>query len=112
MAIRYKLIVLSRPAAGREDEYQRWYEDVHLRQMLTLKEVQSAQRLRLARRMGERATWPYLALYEVETDDIDAVLRELTGRAGTEQLLISDALDKADVYAAVYEELGPPVLKT
>ena len=104
---RYKLIVLSQPVAGREDEYQRWYEDVHLRQMLSLHGVRSAQRLRLARSLGERATWPYLAIYEVETDDIDAVLRELTRRAGSEQLLISDALAKNDVYAAVYEVLDP-----
>jgi hypothetical protein len=110
MASRYKLIVLSRPVAGREDEYQRWYKDVHLRQMLALNGVQSAQRLRLARRMGEREAWPYLALYEVQTDDIDAVLRELTQRAGGEQLLISDALDKDSVYAAIYEEFGPPLV--
>lgn len=105
----YKLMVLSQPLAGREDEYHCWYEDVHLQQMLALQGVQSAQRFRLARPLGERRTWPYLAIYEVETDDLDAMLRELGRRAGTAQLLISDALAKDEVYAAAYEPLGPPI---
>ncbi|MDR3417182.1 MAG: hypothetical protein P4L83_13440 [Nevskia sp.] len=111
MASCYKLMVLSQPVAGREDEYHRWYEDAHMRQMLALPGVKSAQRFRLARGLGERHTWPYLAIYEVETDDIDGVLQELSRRAGGEHLVISDALAKDSVYAAVYEALAPAVVK-
>jgi len=51
---------------------------------------------------------PYLAIYEIDTDDIDGAVRELSERAGAGGMVISGAMSR-DIFAAVFEELGPPV---
>lgn len=104
----YKLVVLTGPVEGREDEYNDWYKNVHLPDLMTIPGFKSAQRFRLSGGLGEYKTYPYLAIYEIETDDLEAVIDELKGRATTGQLMVSDALDP-DLYAAVYEPFGLPV---
>lgn len=108
---RYKMIVLSRPAAGREDEYNDWYQNFHLAQVVNIRDIKSAQRYRLARKLVEGEAHPYAAIYEIETNDIDAVLDELRAAAGTESLKISDALATDFTNATVYEEFGNAVRK-
>lgn len=108
---RYKMVVLSHPVEGREAEFHDWYQNVHLDQVLACKGFKSAQRFRLARNMMPREAWPHLAIYEIETDDIDAVLDEVRGKAGGESLLISAAIDTESAYASIYEEVDPRVAK-
>jgi hypothetical protein len=103
----YKMLILSRPAQGREAQYDDWYQNVHLEQMLTLKGFKAAQRFKLQRSLGQREAQPYAAIYEIETDDLDAVLEELYREAGSQRLLIDEALDRASIYAAVYAPHGP-----
>ena len=104
---RYRMLILSRPAAGREERYNEWYDGTHLEQMLALKGFKSAQRLHLARTLGEREAYPYAAIYEIETDDIDAVLQDIYREAGSGRLLVDAALERESVYAAIYEDFGP-----
>lgn len=105
---KYKLVVLSSPVAGCEDAYNDWYQNVHLGQVMTLDGFKSAQRFRLRQALAEHETFPYCALYDIETDDLDALLKEMSGRAGTESLSISDTLAPG-AYAVLYEEFGDPV---
>lgn len=107
---RYKMIVLSQPAEGREAEYNDWYQNFHLNQVVNIRDIQSAQRFRLVRKLVEqREASPYAAIYEIETEDIDAVLDELRAAAGTEALKISPALATDFTNATVYEEFGVAV---
>ena len=89
---RYKLVVLTSPLEGRETEYHDWYQNVHLRDVVAIDGIKSAQRFRLAKALAEHETFPYLAIYDVETDDVQAVLDEMNRLAGTERLPISAAL--------------------
>lgn len=102
----YKMVVMSRPAAGREDEYNTWYQDVHLRELVALPGFKSARRFRHARSLAEGEVYPYMSIYEIETDDIDAVLNNLRGTAARGDLTMSDAIDLTDTSAVVYEEFG------
>lgn len=106
---RYKMVVLSRPTEGREEEYNAWYQDVHLGELVALEGFVSARRYRRARNLAEGDTYPYLAVYEIETDDIDAVVENLTATAEQGRLTMSDAVDTATAYAVVYEAFGPVV---
>lgn len=103
---RYIMRVMSRPAAGREDEYNEWYQGVHLRELVALPGFRSARRFRHSRNLVEGDAYPYMALYEIETDDIDAVLQGLRDAAANGLLTMSDALDLADTPAEVYEQFG------
>jgi len=103
------MVVYSRPAPNREDEYNDWYQNVHLGELVALPGFRSAQRFRFARSLVEGDAYPYMSIYEIETDDIDAVLNKLRGTAECGALTMSDAIDLTDTSAVVYEEFGAVV---
>jgi hypothetical protein len=92
---RYVFAVQSNPVAGREDEYNDWYSNRHLPDLLAMPGVVSARRFALADRQvrSEVPPFGYLALYEIETDDVQSFIDELNARARTESMPISSALD-------------------
>ena len=109
---RYKLIVMTRPVEGRDKEFNDWYRDVHLHDLVATAGIKSAQRFRLSRNVvPDGEPLPYLAIYDVETDDIDKTLEDLQGRATSGRMFISPALSTEDAFGAVYEELGPAVTR-
>lgn len=96
MKKKYCFVVFSNPMPGREEEYNTWYNEVHLPHVLAVPGFVSARRLKVADMPGVVNTplpGQYLALYEMETDDPDGVLKEMWSRAGTPQMTISDAID-------------------
>ena len=56
------------------DGASRWQQFMNV----TLPGIRSAQRFRQARNLKEGEAYPYLTVYDIETDDIDAVLASLT----------------------------------
>jgi hypothetical protein len=95
---------------AREKEYNDWYQNTHLNEMVALPGFRSARRFRFARSLVEGEVHPYLAEYEIETDDIDAVLDGLRSAALGKILTISDAIDRANTHAVVYEVFGDDVV--
>ena len=107
---RYKLVVMTHAMEGREEEYNEWYQNVHLHDVVALEGFKSAQRFRLNRSLlaDGSAPQPYLAIYDVETDDIDRAIDGMLARAADGRMVISTALAD-DKFAVVYEEFGPAV---
>lgn len=93
------LIVLSNPVAGREDEYNNWYSQQHLADVLKVPGYKSAQRFTLAQ-ADASAQWRYLAIYEFETDDPANAMAALMSRAGSPDMVLSEAMDM-QAYSAV-----------
>ncbi|ORW30744.1 hypothetical protein AWB91_17285 [Mycobacterium paraense] len=80
------MLVESVPSSpDREDEYNTWYDEVHIPQLLELDGIVAARRLRPVDGNG-----PYVAIYELEGDDLQAILDNMIANAG--QLRMSDAL--------------------
>jgi len=78
--------VETRPSSPeREEDYNAWYDKVHLPELVALDGFVSARRLRPVNADG-----PYLALYEIEGDNLQAILDNMVANAG--QLHMSDAL--------------------
>jgi hypothetical protein len=98
----YKLIALTNAHANRDQEFNEWYDNVHLKDALAVAGVVGAQRFKLR----DGGKWNYFALYDFECDDPAAVFAELLRRAGTEVMPLSDALDQASYFAAVAEPIG------
>src|SRR5262245_59543716 len=102
------MIVHSSPASPeREDEFNRWYDEEHLPEMLACAGFTAARRYRLrdAGPIKAPASTPgYLAIYEVEADDLDAAMTAMRARP---KGAVSDALS-LDPPPAVhfYELLG------
>lgn len=66
--------------ADREQEFNDWYEHIHLPDLLTVDGIVAAQRFRLADDVpamaaasGAPAVAHYLALYELDTEDVAGV---------------------------------------
>jgi len=91
---RYVFAVHSNPVAGREQEYNDWYSNRHLDDLLACSGVTAARRLTLADQQIREGPQPfnYLALYEIETDDPQNFFDELSSRIGTDQMPRSTAL--------------------
>ncbi|MDY6945508.1 MAG: DUF4286 family protein [Pseudomonadota bacterium] len=100
---RYKLLVLSDAVAGRDDEFNQWYDDVHLPDVFKVPGVVGASRFRL--RSGGK--WRYLAIYELDCDDPASVEQELARRAGSGQMTMSDSFDLSNFFMASAETITP-----
>jgi hypothetical protein len=80
------IYVETRPSSpDRDQEYNTWYDEVHIPELVALDGFVSARRLRPVDGDG-----PYVALYEVEGANLQAILDNM--RANSRQLHMSDAL--------------------
>ncbi len=95
-----RLIVLSNAADGRDDEFNDWYTNVHLGEVLALGPFVSAQRYKIGDTQIFPQTHGYVAIYDFEGDP-QAAVDALTLRA--DELNMSDAL--ADPMVVVIEPL-------
>jgi hypothetical protein len=102
---RYQLVVLSNPVDGQEDEYNRWYDEQHLKDILAVDGVVSAQRFKASELIP--TTHGYMAVYSLETDDVARVMGELGAKTGTDAIPMSEAFDQANSKATLYADHGP-----
>ena len=92
---RHCLVVFSNPVEGREDEYNDWYTNTHLRDVLKIPGFIGAQRFaRSKEQLGsEPLPYRYMAIYDIETDDIKATMEALGKAAAAGEMMISRAMD-------------------
>jgi hypothetical protein len=103
MTEKYLHIVQTSPTPGREDEFNEWYDNVHVPEILTLPEFISGRRLRLV--ADDPFEGPrYLAVYEIESDDIAATLRTVKNTAPARTK--SGAIDTSVSVVLTYEAIG------
>lgn len=92
---KYNLIALTNAVPGREDEFNDWYTNIHLADVLKLPGVVAAQRFRMSDTQHRPGPfeYSYMAVYEIEIDDIRTTLAELKAVSGTERMPLSPALE-------------------
>jgi hypothetical protein len=75
---KYRIVTLFNAKEGMEDKFNEWY-DAHVVNALKVRDMLTGQRFRLteAQRAGSTPQWQYLAYYEIETDDLQAVIDDL-----------------------------------
>jgi hypothetical protein len=100
----HQLLVFSNPAEGHEDEYNQWYDTVHLGEVLQVPGFMSAQRYRIDLAPGSPVSQRYLAVYEVEADNPSEVLSRLG--AARSSMNMSDAFDPSSTSALVVSPVG------
>ena len=85
------MFVQSRPSsAEREDEYNDWYTGTHIPQVCAVPGIIGARRYKVHDATG--AGPAYLAIYELEADDLAEPMRELRARSASGQMDMSDVL--------------------
>jgi hypothetical protein len=104
------MVVGSNPTdSAREAEFNRWYTDTHLDDVLKVAGFQVARRYELspARPMAgtEQSPFRYLAIYDVESDDLEQAGRDLQAALDSGAIPISETFDlssfSVDFYAAI-----------
>lgn len=103
---RFKLVAISNPMPDREAECGAWYDHTHLRDMLGIPGVVSAQRFELLRGAPSRAFKRYLAIYEIEAAD-EAQATDIIGRLNAAALVLDETLDVSSVNLGVFRECTP-----
>lgn len=106
---RYKMIALTNPVEGRDDEFNDWYQNVHLHEICAFPGVTGAQRYRMAAPLQEPFKARYLAIYDIETDDIRTTLGAMGQASAAGKMTPCDAADSANAYTVVFEEFGERV---
>jgi hypothetical protein len=110
---RYTFVVMTNPTAGKEAEFNEWYNKQHIPDVLNVPGFVSGQRFRIADAQTSREAgkgYKYLAIYEIETDDLAGVLKELRARGGTSEIVASDAIDMKNVGAFVFTPIAEKVM--
>jgi hypothetical protein len=103
---KYVFVVYTQPVEGHEAQYNDWYDSVHLADVERLEGVVSARRYRLAEMDPPQAGHaPYLALYEIETEDVSEIPGAIRRAIREGSMPISDALDRRANVSAFYEAL-------
>ena len=109
----YTLVVLNNPTEGREDEYNDWYDNLHLPENFTdVAGMKTAQRFKLAapgymaRKTGHMP-WRYLTIYEVEAESPDAVEAAFDDARARGGIAANDAFDLSSVGGWFFEPIGP-----
>jgi len=103
---KYVFVVFTEPVEGQDAEYNEWYSDVHIPDVLKLDGITAARRFKLASteppQEGHR---PYLALYEIETEDVSAIPGAIKLAVEEGRMPLSPALDRSKNHTAYYEAL-------
>jgi hypothetical protein len=106
----FQYLALSDPALGREDEFNTWYETVHIPQILDVPGFVSAQRFEAVEiGDGPIKRRRYMALYRIEAEDAAQAIAALRARRGTDRLTPSDALDTSSMFAQAYVAITGPI---
>src|ERR1700744_3319196 len=94
----YLYLLLVNPKPGREQEWDDWHTHRHVVDILKVPVFVSCKRFRAApqQRNDQAARWQFLALYEMETDDPNAVFEEVGRQIASGAMAMSDASDPSD----------------
>ena len=110
---KYTFVVLSNPTTPpQEAEYNEWYNKTHIPDVLNVPGFVAAQRFKLAETQfaDGKPAHRYLALYELETDDLKGAFAELQKRIGTADMYMSPAIDMKGLSASMFTPVAERVL--
>lgn len=99
------ILVLSEPRDGKENAFNKHYEEVHLDEVLETTGWRLAQRFKLVDQAGTECPLPYLALYETEADPEKPAIQIMN--ATRKDRAQSDTINRRTAGAWVFEEIGP-----
>ena len=105
MSKKQLVLVLSEPTEGQETEFNQYYEDLHLDDVLRTTGWKTAQRYQLVDQAGKECPLPYLAVYETEADENQTAI-EIMNNSRKDRVQ-SKSINKRTAGAWVFEAIGP-----
>ena len=114
---RHIMAVRSNPVAGRDAEYNEWYDQEQVPALLMTPTLLAAQRYKLADvdlpsdRGYAQPQHRYMVVYEIETDDIRKTRDLIWSKENIARIRPSDAFDAASVDCQFFTPIGSRVLR-
>ena len=105
---KYISVALTNAADGRETDYNDWYDKQHVFDVLAIPGIQSAQRFQISDQSRQKLGYKYMAVYEIETDDITSIHKAIAERAGTDAMPRSDSVGLDRMFLD-YEVISPRI---
>jgi hypothetical protein len=110
---KYLVLAFTNPVAGREREFNDWYENIALPTYNTIAGFRPLGRYRLADVPNSYdfqmdSQWQYLSLYEYETDDrasFSAAAKRAI--ANSKSYYFTEAIDKTTFFQPTFIAMGP-----
>jgi hypothetical protein len=104
---RYLWLVFSNPIDGEAAEYNRWYSEEHMLDVLSIDLVSAAQRFQFAASSGgPEPHQRYLAIYDIEANSPDEAMTAIDKARGTGTMRGTTALDP-NTLQWYFRPLGP-----
>lgn len=95
------LLVFTSPAPGQDAEYNEWYSNIHVPEVLQIPGIVAAQRWKVSEDAGIETEHRYLAIYELDERPPTEAIAALTAAAPT--MNMSPALGGAQM--VLYEPI-------
>lgn len=100
MADRTLYLVFNNPNPGQEEEFDEWYDNVHIPEVMSLGNIVSAQRFKcrqLDRDAGQPVAHAYLTVYELEGDPNEYMAKIGAAVASGEVQMAGAPFDRTNV---------------
>jgi hypothetical protein len=108
-APRFTFLVMTNAAEGREDEFNDWYNYIHIPDLLKIPGIAAARRYKLLpTQRNANQPWKYLCVYECDAERQDVLIAETEKRVGTPQMTMSTAM-VGPIYACYFQPITPLV---
>jgi hypothetical protein len=105
---KFSFVVLTNPVSGLEDQFNTWYDDVHLDDVLRVRGCVSAQRFEYRDHVEPAGKWRYLAIYEWEADSVEDARQALTESRNAGEIDVDESLDTTGTGAWFFEPMSAP----
>ena len=97
------MLVQSYPAPADEAEFNDWYSNTHIPQVCAVPGITGARRYKLT---GTDPNEPaYLAIYEIDADDLTAPVKEIQARSASGEIEMSEVLRRGKPPVVTFYEL-------
>ena len=100
---------------GREEEFNSWYDEFHVPDLLMTPTLVAAQRFRLSDVQAPdypgyvKPEYRYLTMYEIESESLEHTREVLWAPSNIARIRKSTAFDSSKVDCSLYIPLGPRV---
>src|SRR6267142_7014244 len=109
---RYVYTIFSNAVSGKEDEFNRWYTEEHLDDVLRVPGFVAAQRFKLSADGPKGLSGRYLAVYEMDIDDPQHAFVALAEAVQDGQMPISSAMDPVNLASSVFTPITERKVRT
>ena len=99
---KYALIAVTSPAEGQDTAFRDWYENVLIPELLRIPGMTGSRRFRIkSSNLGDAGRDQFIAIHEVDTDDLKAVLNGI-GQTGKPPACLDPAASRTIIAEEIF----------